>query len=246
MESSVSHDHRFLVDYSQKLSPSQTEFRRAFDGSDEAFHKALLDYVLAIQGARTPRDVFRLEEHPDMPMAYMSSPPFVLNFLQSLVLMRRPRKILEIGTFIGLSALSMASAMEDGGEVVTCEKYESFAEVARRNIAANDLAHRISVLVGDAKETLAGLTGQTFDMVFIDGDKGAYDLYFQMVDPLVGRGGLIVIDDMIFHGDALNPTPGSEKGAGVKRMAELAATAANYHRTMLPLANGMLLMVKVA
>ena len=167
----------------------------------------------------------------------------MLSFLQTLILLRRPRNVVEIGTFIGLSALSMGQVLPEGASLLTFEKYDTFAALARRNLAVNGAAERVEVVVGDAMETLpARIANETIDLAFIDGDKGRYVDYFELLAPRMADNGLIVVDDACFHGDALNDEPTTDKGAGVKRMLEVAATRDDFHRTLLPLSNGVLLL----
>jgi caffeoyl-CoA O-methyltransferase len=83
-----------------------------------------------------------------------------------------------------------------------------------------------------------------FDLVFIDGNKERYATYFELATPLLARRGLIVVDDVFFHGDALNAAPSSEKGRGSKAMLEAAAAATAFDRLLLPVGNGLMLLQK--
>lgn len=243
-DTSVSHEDRFALTYAQKLTATQTEHARAF--VDTAHDQALLDYILQIQGRPAPTEAFDLEESPDMPVKYMGSSPAALQFLQTLVLLKQPKTLVEIGTFVGLSAIYMAEKMPADGRIFSFEYYDSFAAIARRNLDKYTRPRQVEITVGDAKETLGPKLGKIgpVDMAFVDGDKGAYADYFRLLDPHVPVGGMLVFDDMVFHGDALNTTPTTDKGAGVKEMAALAAEQTGYHRTLLPVANGLLLMIK--
>ena len=98
--------------------------------------------------------------------------------LTALVAMLRPRSVLEIGTFTGYSALSMAEALPAGGRIVTCDISEEHLAIARRHIAASPYAGVIEIRSGPALETIATLPGP-FDLVFIDADKTSYSAYFE-------------------------------------------------------------------
>jgi caffeoyl-CoA O-methyltransferase len=113
------------------------------------------------------------------------------------------RRILEIGTFTGYSALSMAEGMAPGGTLITLELDEEHAKVARANIAASPLAGRIEVREGPALETLATLE-PGFDLVFIDADKAGYPAYFEEALRLLAANGLIVLDNMLRGGHVLD------------------------------------------
>jgi caffeoyl-CoA O-methyltransferase len=124
-------------------------------------------------------------------------------FLEFLVYLSRARRILEIGTFTGYSALAMAAALPPDGRLITCEIDDEHAAVARRHIEASPLANRIELRVGPAVETIAGLTGP-FDLVFIDADKGGYVDYYEATLPLLSEHGVIVADNTLRSGDVLD------------------------------------------
>jgi caffeoyl-CoA O-methyltransferase len=125
-------------------------------------------------------------------------------FLETLVLLARPRLVLEIGTYSGYSALSMAGALPDGARIVTLELSDEHADVAERHIAAAGLADRIEVVRGRAIESLATLDGP-FDLVFIDADKPGYLDYYEAVLPKLADDGLIVVDNVLWSGRVADP-----------------------------------------
>jgi caffeoyl-CoA O-methyltransferase len=118
-------------------------------------------------------------------------------FLEFLVFLARPRLVLEIGTYSGYSALSMAGALAPDARIVTCELLDEHADVAERHIAAAGLADRIEVRRGPALETLATLDGP-FDLVFIDADKPGYLDYYEAVLPKLSERGLVVVDNVLW------------------------------------------------
>jgi caffeoyl-CoA O-methyltransferase len=129
-------------------------------------------------------------------------------FLEFLVFLAQPRLVLEIGTYSGYSALSMAGALPDGGRIVTCELSDEHADVAERHIAAAGLSDRIEVRRGPALHTLAALDGP-FDLVFIDADKSGYLAYYEAVLPKLSARGLIVADNVLWSGRVAD-APSSE------------------------------------
>jgi caffeoyl-CoA O-methyltransferase len=139
-------------------------------------------------------------------------------FLETLVFATGARRVLEIGTYSGYSALSMAAALPPGGRLVTCEVEPRFAEVARRHIAASPYADRIEVRVGPALETLAELPGP-FDLVFVDADKGGYRDYVEAVLPKLAERGLLAIDNTLWSGRVLDPD--SDDSEATRGLAEL-------------------------
>jgi caffeoyl-CoA O-methyltransferase len=120
-------------------------------------------------------------------------------FLEFLVFLAQPRLVLEIGTYSGYSALSMAGAPSPEARIITCELLDEHADVAERHIAAAGLSDRIEVRRGPALETIATLDGP-FDLVFVDADKAGYLDYYEAVLPKLSPRGLIVVDNVLWSG----------------------------------------------
>ena len=123
-------------------------------------------------------------------------------FLELLVYASGARRVLELGTYSGYSALSMAAGLPDGGRIDTCEVDERHAEVARRYIADSPHADKITVHLGPALETIERLEGE-FDFVFIDADKPNYVNYYEAVLPRLSERGLIAADNTLWSGRVL-------------------------------------------
>jgi caffeoyl-CoA O-methyltransferase len=120
-------------------------------------------------------------------------------FLEVLVWFGRPQRVLEIGTFSGHSALSMAAALPEGGRIDTCEIDPERAAVAQRYFDRSPHGSRITLHLGPALETIAQLEGE-FDFVFIDADKESYVDYYDAVLPRLSERGLIVADNTLWSG----------------------------------------------
>ena len=165
-------------------------------------------------------------------------------FLEMLVWASGARRILEIGTYSGYSALSMAAAMPDDGVLVTCDVWEEANEVARRYAAESPHGHKIDFRLGPALDTIAGLDGP-FDLVFIDADKTNYANYFHATLPLLADRGLIAFDNTLWSGRVL---PGQDDGsAETKALRELNESLAKDPRgvaVMLPIRDGVTLFRK--
>ena len=125
-------------------------------------------------------------------------------FLEFLVFLAQPQLVLEIGTYSGYSALSMAQALPAGGRIVTCELDRDRVAFAERHIAAAGFGDRIEVRQGPALETIAGLDGP-FDLVFVDADKPGYHDYYEAVLAKLSARGLIVIDNVLWSGRVAEP-----------------------------------------
>lgn len=125
-------------------------------------------------------------------------------FLEFLVFLAQPQLVLEIGTYSGYSALSMAAALPAGGRIVTCELDLERVAFARRHITGAGHADRIEVREGPALDTIGGLDGP-LDLVFIDADKGGYRDYYEAVLPKLSERGLIVVDNVLWSGRVAQP-----------------------------------------
>jgi len=124
--------------------------------------------------------------------------------LRLLVRLTAAKRVLEIGMFTGYSALAMAAALPEDGQLITCDVNPETSEIARRYFASSPHGHKIEIKLGPAKETLKNLQGP-FDLCFIDADKQGYGAYYDACIDLVRRGGLIVLDNMLQSGRVLNP-----------------------------------------
>jgi caffeoyl-CoA O-methyltransferase len=136
-------------------------------------------------------------------------------FLEMLVWASGARRVLELGTYSGYSALSMAAALPAGGRIDTCEIDERHAEVARRYISESPFADRITVHLGPALETIERLEGD-FDLVFIDADKENYVTYYEAVLPRLAERGLIAADNTLWSGRVLDDEDSSEGTRAIK------------------------------
>mgnify|MGYP000204001491 FL=1 len=122
--------------------------------------------------------------------------------LKTLVALKQPRAILEVGTAVGYSALLMGRAMPAGCHLTTIEKYEKRLPIARENFRRASMEDRITLLEGDAEEILAGLTG-TWDFIFMDAAKGQYLHWLPMLLRLMPEGGVLISDNVLQDGDLI-------------------------------------------
>ncbi|MBT3216478.1 MAG: methyltransferase [Candidatus Marinimicrobia bacterium] len=146
---------------------------------------------------RLTKDTYDKEDVPRM-----LSGPMVGNLLQLLVRLLNPKLALDIGTFTGYSALKMAEVIQDDGIVKTYDTNER--ELAKKYIAEAPFGNRVELKIGAALESLAELS-DSVDLVFIDADKINYGNYYNCSMELLRQGGVIVLDNMLWNGDVLNP-----------------------------------------
>jgi caffeoyl-CoA O-methyltransferase len=184
------------------------------------------------------------ETHERLSAPQMLTGPLEGRFLEMLVWVMGARRILEIGTYSGYSALSMAAALPDDGELITCDVWEEANEVAKRYAAESPHGHKIDFRLGPALETIEILEGP-FDLVFIDADKENYVNYFHATLPLLAERGLIVFDNTLWSGRVV---PGYDDGSPqTKAFRELNDALASDPRgvvAMLPIRDGVTLFRK--
>jgi caffeoyl-CoA O-methyltransferase len=165
-------------------------------------------------------------------------------FLKMLVAISGARRVLELGTFTGYSALSMAEALPPDGTIVTCELNERHAAMARTFIARSPFADRIEVRVGPALDTVARLSGP-FDLVFIDADKAHYSDYYEAALERTRQGGLIAIDNVLWSGRVLDEADESDDTRAVRALNERVAADPRVECVLVPIRDGVMLVRKV-
>lgn len=169
--------------------------------------KKIEDYCLRHS---TPRNQL-LRELEKYTQKHCDSPQMLIGphegaLLAMLVRLTGARRILEIGTFTGYSALCMAEALLEDGELTTCEIKPEHTDIARSFFARSPHGHKIKLRLGPALETLASLRASTsFDFVFIDADKENYVNYYEAVLPRLRPGGLIIADNVLWSGRVFAP-----------------------------------------
>jgi len=209
---------------------------------DAARYEDALYALISSHAAHFQPDGLRIETSSHMELEEMSSPPFLLAFVDAIVQMTGAKTVLEIGTFVGSSTMQFAKMVGPTGHVTTLEIGKEFADIARRNFAQNGLVDRITLIEGDASTSLASLPKRSFDLVFIDGDKERYlDLALEAETLVTGKG-VIIVDDVFFHGDAVNAVPSTPKGLGCKRLIEHYRADDRFGHLVLPIRNGLLVL----
>lgn len=163
-------------------------------------------------------------------------------FLGMLVSLTGAKRVLELGTYSGFSALAMASALPEDGELITCDIDERPLKFARKAWEASPHGRKIKFRLGPGLETIKTLQGP-FDLVFMDADKENYENYWEAVIPLVRPGGLIVVDNVLWSGTVLNPKEKSDKE--IAAFNERARKDERVEKVMLPVRDGMLLARKL-
>lgn len=126
-------------------------------------------------------------------------------FLEFLSIMIRPKRILEIGTYTGYSAISLAKGLVQGGKLFTIDINDELNLMVNKYLEAADKKHMVETIIGDASEIIPNLEGP-FDIVFIDADKKNYSNYFDLVFDQVSPGGWIIADNVLWSGKVADTT----------------------------------------
>lgn len=217
-----------------KLLPNQDENSKLYEFDGLAFEESMFELSSSLIDYQFPA-----EEHPDKSQTEMGSSIILQAILSFFIRSRGGGRVLEIGTFMGMSAISFAK--EKDVIVDSIEKYQSFADVARVNIKGAGCGDRVNVIVGEALNILESVQ-KKYDIIFIDGDKENYLTYFQKSVALLNSSGVIIVDDIFFHGDVFNAKPKTARGMGVKMLTNYLKTQKETFRfTVLPISNGLLI-----
>lgn len=154
----------------------------------------------------------RLEEetYEKLEIPQMTTGRIEARLLKLLARLVGAQRILEIGTFAGYSALSMAEALPEEGTLVTCEEDPVAIAFAQKYFSESPHGKKITQMEGPALESIKKLTG-TFDMAFIDADKINYSNYYEAILPMIRPGGLIAVDNVLWSGRVLNPQDESDE-----------------------------------
>jgi caffeoyl-CoA O-methyltransferase len=159
--------------------------------------------------------------------------------LEALIVVGGARHVLEIGTFTGLGALTMAAALPAEGRVVTLEVDADRAATARRHFDASPYGSRIELIVGDAFESIAGLEG-TFDLVYLDAWKMDYPAYYDAVLPRLAQRGVLVADNL-FQGGSVLGSGADADTVGIREFARRVQGDELMHNVLLTIGDGVML-----
>jgi len=209
---------------------------------------ALHEYLLSVS-LRESDVMQRLrEETAEHPQANMQIAPEQAQFFQFLVHMLGARRTLEIGVFTGYSALAVAEALPDDGEVVACDISDEYTRVARRYWQEAGVADTIDLRIAPALDTLDALLddGQagSFDFAFVDADKEPYPDYYERCLDLLRPGGVVALDNVFRGGDVLDDDPDDPSVRVIQDLNRDLRTDQRVHLSMLPIADGVTLALK--
>jgi predicted O-methyltransferase YrrM len=203
---------------------------------------ALYQYLLDVSLRETPLLKRLRDETQAMPMARWQVAPEQGQFLALLVKLIGAKRLLEVGTFTGYSALCMAAALPECGSLICCDIPGDYNAIARRYWQEAGLAERIDLRLAPAQETLAMLDqpGQ-FDLIFIDADKSNYPHYLEHALRLLRVGGLAVFDNTLWSGRVLEENAESADTRAIQALNRALKDDSRVDLSLLPLGDGLTL-----
>ena len=206
----------------------------------------LYAYVLQHGTRETPAQrALRKETQAKVSMAAMQIGPEQAALIGLLTRLIGARRALEIGTFTGYSALAIALALPEDGKLVCCDVSAEWTAMARRHWAAAGVADKIELRLAPALDTLAALrragAAGSFDLAFIDADKSNYDAYYEACLTLVRRGGLIMIDNVLWSARVIDPTDRTADTRALKALNKKLKADERVDLVLLPIGDGLTL-----
>jgi len=172
----------------------------------------------------------------------MISGEIVGNVLALLIKSINAKKILEVGMFTGYSAVTMAQAVDDDGEIHTCELMEEHIKTAKMFFKESNYDNKIFIHEGLALETLENFKINTFDFAFIDADKINYLHYYQRCVQLVRSKGIIVLDNMLWGGSVVNPD--NEEAKVLREVGDYIQQDLRVINSLFPIRDGLMVCIK--
>jgi len=198
---------------------------------------AIDEYALAHTTEDSPiiKELISASED-DLEYTDMLSGRLVGRLLAILIKVSGAKRVLEVGTFTGYSALTMAEALPGNGQLFTCEYNERYESIARHFFNKSDAGSKIKLVMGKALETIPKLEG-SFDFVFLDADKINYPDYYEMILPRLESGGLMVVDNVFWDGDVIHKK--GEKAKAIDKLNNMIADDKSVEQVMLTVRDGV-------
>ena len=169
----------------------------------------------------------------------MQVDPVQCHFLHLMIKVSNIKNVLEIGTFTGLSTLSISLALPDDGKLITLDKNEDTNKIAIDFFKKADQNHKIQTIINPALDTLEELSNQKFDMVFIDADKMNYKKYYEKSLGLINQGGLIIIDNVLWHGEVVDEKNDDKFTINIREFNKFVSEDKRVEQIIIPLGDGM-------
>lgn len=185
----------------------------------------------------------REETYKDAPQSHMISGLQQGRFLSIISRMLKPKRILELGTFTGYATLCLAEGLVKEGKITTLDINEELSYLPKKYFSESPYAHQIEFRIEDAREYLQN-SEEFFDLVFIDANKSAYVDYFHLIKPRLKSGSVVLFDNVLWYGKVLEENPKSKMTKKIKELNEIAAKDPDFENLILPLRDGLNMLLK--
>ena len=169
----------------------------------------------------------------------MQVDPAQCHFLHLIIKISNIKNVLEIGTFTGLSALSISLALPKDGKLIALDKNDETNKIALNFFKKANQDHKIETIIKPALETLEKLKNKKFDMIFIDADKMNYKQYYKKSLGLINQGGLIIIDNVLWHGEVVDKKNKDKLTLNIREFNEYVSKDKRVEQIIIPLGDGM-------
>ena len=169
----------------------------------------------------------------------MQVDPSQCYFLHLIIKISNIKNVLEIGTFTGLSALSISLALPDDGSLVALDKNEETNKIATSFFKKAKQDHKIKTIIKPALETLEELKNNKFDMIFIDADKMNYKEYYERSLKLINKNGLIIVDNVLWHGEVADENNLNKYTVNIRKFNDYVSNDKRVEQVIIPLGDGM-------
>lgn len=165
--------------------------------------------------------------------------------LKMLTAMIRPTRVLELGTFSGFSALSIAEALEEDTTIDTIEIDDELEDFIRHSLSLAPCGNKVRLHIGSAEDVVKQWTNETFDLIFIDADKRRYCQDFDLCLPLLRKGGFILADNTLWDGHVTDPAKDRDpQTRGIKEFNDMVRNRTDIETVILPIRDGLSLIRK--
>ncbi len=169
----------------------------------------------------------------------MQIDPTQCHFLYLIIKVSNIKNVLEIGTFTGLSALTISLALPDDGKLITLDKNKETNKIACDFFKKANQDHKIKTIIKPALESLEELSNNKFDMIFIDADKINYKEYYEKSLGLLNQGGLIIIDNVLWHGEVADEKNNDKFTINIREFNKFVSEDKRVEQIIIPLGDGM-------
>ncbi len=212
--------------------------------------RELLDYVQQTVVRERPEQLALREQTAERTDSRMMIAPEQGAMLAWILRLVQPRRVIEVGTFTGYSAMWLVEALQPGGTLVACDVNPETLEIARAAWRRAGIAHRVVPRLGPATETLkelldGGWTG-TVDAIFVDADKTSYAAYYDLGMQLLRPGGVMLFDNVLWSGKVADPEDQRPETVALREVSRRAAADPEAHATIFTDGDGVLAVQKLA